>query len=209
MSDQDHDADADLPVAIHGHPKWQDLPSLSGNFRHLTARQRAFLVAYVEFANVSAAARCAQVNRDMHYHWMGTSEAYGVAFKIADEMATDKVVHEAHRLAIEGVEEKTIDANGSVKIKRRHATDIFLRILEARDTRFARRVEHRGVIGHVHVLTVDDKILAMMTDQELSAVEAATMIVEAAASRVKEQAPKALAAPTAPLADDDADRAEP
>jgi hypothetical protein len=71
----------------------------------LKAKQRAFLAVYSEAGNISQAAELANVNRCMHYTWMGKSEKYREAFQGAMEMAADRLEQEARRRAVNGVSE--------------------------------------------------------------------------------------------------------
>lgn len=65
--------------------------------------QRAFLVAYVETGNVSAASRAASIARDSHYRWLEASPAYAEAFADAEVAATEMLEGEARRRAVDGV----------------------------------------------------------------------------------------------------------
>jgi hypothetical protein len=74
-----------------------------------TARlKRAFLAAYADTGNITAAARAAGISRTNHYTWMKADEAYVEAFSDADQQATDLLETEARRRAAHGVDEPVI-----------------------------------------------------------------------------------------------------
>lgn len=71
----------------------------------LSKKQRAFLAAYAELANITDAAKAAQVARSMHYVWLQKSEEYAEAFRHAEAEAIDALEKEARRRALHGVNE--------------------------------------------------------------------------------------------------------
>lgn len=76
---------------------------------HNTARQKkAFLEAYADTANVTAAAIAAGVGRRTHYDWLEDDEQYAADFQQAGEQAVDLLELEARRRGAEGVDEPVI-----------------------------------------------------------------------------------------------------
>lgn len=66
--------------------------------------QRAFLEAYAQVGNISAAAKHAHIDRGSHYVWMNNVEGYPDAFAEAHERAIDRLETEAVRRAVIGVD---------------------------------------------------------------------------------------------------------
>ncbi len=71
-------------------------------------RRAAFLSAYSQVGNVSAAARIAGCSRTQHYVWLHEDPEYETAFRVAHEEAVDLLEAEARRRAFEGVEEPVV-----------------------------------------------------------------------------------------------------
>lgn len=75
---------------------------MDGN-RH--PKKAAFLAAFAETGNVTAAAKAADINRTLHYQWLETDTDYAKRFEEAREQAVERMEREALRRAIEGWEE--------------------------------------------------------------------------------------------------------
>ncbi len=71
--------------------------------QNLSAKKRAFLEAYKLCATVTHAAITAKISRCTHYDWLEKDKAYVEAFKEATIAATDTLIEEARRRAIQGV----------------------------------------------------------------------------------------------------------
>lgn len=69
------------------------------------ARQKRFLKAYAEYANVLIAARAAGVSRQIVYVWLEKDEDFSFAYNIAKEDARDCLRSEIYRRGIEGWDE--------------------------------------------------------------------------------------------------------
>jgi hypothetical protein len=69
------------------------------------ARQRRFLGAFAEHANVLLAAQAAHINRTTVYVWLEHDEAFSFAFNQAKEDARDVLRAEIYRRAKEGWDE--------------------------------------------------------------------------------------------------------
>jgi hypothetical protein len=70
--------------------------------------QLAFLSAYEGCGIVSRAARAAGISKSTHYEWLSSDEAYAAAFKEAEKTATDSLLDEARRRAVQGVEKPVL-----------------------------------------------------------------------------------------------------
>lgn len=68
-------------------------------------KQRAFLTAFLNTANVSRAAEASKVGRRTHYDWLENDELYKTAFEVAKEVAAEMLEEEARRRAVDGVYE--------------------------------------------------------------------------------------------------------
>ncbi len=69
-------------------------------------RQAAFLEAYITCATITHAARMAKIAKQTHYDWIANGgEEYQQAFAEAEIAATDALIKECRRRAIQGVEE--------------------------------------------------------------------------------------------------------
>jgi hypothetical protein len=68
----------------------------------LTYKQKAFLAAYVDCGNLTAAAAATKIQRQTHYDWLEGNE-YALAFAESKEMAGELLEKEARRRAAEGI----------------------------------------------------------------------------------------------------------
>ncbi len=71
-------------------------------------KKRAFLAAYSECGNITAAVEAAKIARASHYQWMEHDEEYALAFNVAKEVAIEYMEAEARRRAVTGVNEPVI-----------------------------------------------------------------------------------------------------
>jgi len=73
----------------------------------LSTKQRAFLAAYGRIGAVKPAAKAAKIAHMSHYKWLPNPE-YKAAFTEAREDAIGYLEAEAHKRAVEGIEEPVI-----------------------------------------------------------------------------------------------------
>lgn len=66
--------------------------------------QKAFLAAYQESGNITAAAEMAGMDRRSHYDWMKNDSTYPDRFDEAHQVYVDSMEAEARRRAVEGIE---------------------------------------------------------------------------------------------------------
>jgi hypothetical protein len=159
-------------------------------------KKGAFLDAYRRVATIAAACRVAGVDRMTHYRWIEADPAYVLAFKDAQEDATDLLEQEARRRAIVGVEEpvvyqgafcyETDSVTGERRqvVVRRYSDMLLQAQLNAhRPEKYRYRVEHAGPGGgpipHRHagtIVVVDgpkDKYMAGLQKAREAALAAA------------------------------------
>lgn len=125
------------------------------------AKQTAFLAAYAEVGNVTAAARMAKVSRQAHYNWLGDPE-YADKFAAASEEAVDSLEAEARRRAVQGNVEPVFQGGKQVGEIRKFSDTLLIFLLKgARPERYRERYDVRQ-----EVVTVD------AIDAEIARLEA-------------------------------------
>jgi hypothetical protein len=99
-------------------------------------KKLAFLAAFQVNGNISAAASIADIHRSTVYAWQEQDAAFAVAFRVADEIATDALEAEAWRRAVEGVVKETpIFQNGepvATVIETKYSDGLMTLLLKAR-----------------------------------------------------------------------------
>lgn len=109
-------------------------------------KQRAFLAAYEETGNISRAALDSNVHRTRHYEWLNDPD-YADAFRLAEEVAADKLEEEARRRAVQGVDEPVFYKGESVgSIKKFSDTLLIFLLNGARPEKYKQR-NHTEVTG--------------------------------------------------------------
>lgn len=71
------------------------------------AQQRSFFENYVKVGTITGAARRAGIDPAYHYKWLETDPDYPARFKLTHLQASEALVEEGRRRALEGVEEPT------------------------------------------------------------------------------------------------------
>lgn len=150
--------------------------------KNATPKQAAFLSAYAELGNVTAAAAAANIARSSHHNWMDDPK-YAEAFAEAHEEACDRLETEARRRAIEGVEEPVIhkgelcyvtDRQSRQKrvltVKKLSDTLLIFLLKGARPDKYRdnSKIEHSGAVNGFIRTKVD---LSNLTDEQLSTLE--------------------------------------
>lgn len=135
-------------------------------------KKRAFLAAYAQTGNVTAAAEAAGIARRTHYDWLESDPVYAEAFAEAQEKAIDLLELEARRRALEGVDEPVFYKGVEVGAVRKYSDTLLIFLLKGyRPERYKERVaaEHSGPDGgpieHKH--EVD---LSKLSTEELRAL---------------------------------------
>ena len=131
-------------------------------------RQKAFLAAFRETGNVRLACEVAGVGRTSHYRWRDEDPAYREAFDVAKEDATDVLEAEAHRRAVEGIEEPVGwykgEAGGTV---RRYSDNLLMFLLKgARPERYRERYDVRGTLAHLDLRRLPDDLIERLAKGE-------------------------------------------
>lgn len=118
-----------------------------GNLRHLW--QNAFLVALAESGVMSHAAEAAGIDRVTVFRARKSDPEFDTACQDAIEEATDKLVQEARRRALEGVEEPVYQGGVLVGTKRVYSDALMSKLLAAyRPQQFGtQRTELTGANG--------------------------------------------------------------
>lgn len=71
------------------------------------AQQKAFFENYIKVGTITGAARKAGIDPTYHYKWLETDPDYPARFKLTHQQASEALVEEGRRRALEGVEEPT------------------------------------------------------------------------------------------------------
>jgi hypothetical protein len=90
------------------------------------ARQRLFLEAYAQHANVLLAAREADVSRQHVYKWLEHDEDFGFAFNQAKEDAKDVLRAEIYRRGHDGWDESVYESGVLTKTVRKYSDTLLI-----------------------------------------------------------------------------------
>ena len=161
-----------------------------------SAKRRAFLTAYTELGNITAAARAAGVARQKHYEWLESDPEYAKKFADAHEQAVELLEAEARERAVNGIQEPVIyqgeltflpkfNRNGEMVMKNGKPvlSDIPLTIRKPSDTllifllkgakpdkyRDNAKIEHSGP-GGAPIPVALKTSLANLTDEQLDSL---------------------------------------
>jgi transposase-like protein len=142
------------------------------------AKKRAFLEAFADTGNVSAAARAADVGRRTHYDWLKKDKEYKAAYEAAVEDAADALELEARARAM-GEQEPVFDKKGELVGHRKKASDLLMIFLlkGLRPDKYAQQHVLAGkgkggavLLEHIvaGVLTANEKLDEGVVDGELA-----------------------------------------
>jgi len=98
-------------------------------------KKRAFLVAVSQLGNIVQAVAAAEISRGCHYAWMRSDPEYARAFENAMLLSCDVLETEAHRRAVEGVEEPVFHLGKAVSSVRRYSDTLLIFLLKNRNKR--------------------------------------------------------------------------
>lgn len=115
--------------------------------RDAQARARAFLAAYAECGDITAAAKAVPMRRDLHYRWLQKSPAYAAAFQRRKDVFADSVRAEAKRRAMDGILEPVFYQGKACGSIRKFSDAVLLRMMEAHCPEFKRKTEISGSDG--------------------------------------------------------------
>ena len=163
-------------------------------------QQAVFLAQYREHGNLTLASEAARVARSRHYQWL-EDEDYRRLFDEAAEAATDRLLAEARRRALQGVAEPVLyqgmlcyeqTANGKRGkqiVLQRYSDNLLMFLIKGakpeqfRDT-WKGEIKHSGAISRGPDLSrLTDEQLADLKRIAQSAVPAAEAIVESGMDR--------------------------
>ena len=82
----------------------------SNNIQH--PKKRAFLKAHATTGNITKSAQAAEIDRQLHYHWLKNDTDYAAAFNDTKGQYQEKLEAEADRRAVEGVKEPVFGRDG-------------------------------------------------------------------------------------------------
>ena len=108
------------------------------------------------------------MGRSSHYRWREKDSEYREAFDQAKEDATDVLEAEAHRRAVEGVEESVGWYKGVPGGTVRRYSDVLLIFLlkALRPEKYRERVDLRGSLAHIDLTQLPDHLLARIAAGE-------------------------------------------
>ena len=89
-------------------------------------RQRLFLQAYAEHANVTLAARAAHIPRQRIYEWLEHDERFSLQFNQAKEEAKDTIRAEIYRRGVEGWDEAQFSAGKRMGTIRKYSDTLLI-----------------------------------------------------------------------------------
>lgn len=156
------------------------------------SKKDAFLAAFKVTANLSKSAEIVGIERQLHYRWLETDEAYAVAFEQAKHEAAQSLEDEAVRRAHEGILEPVIyqgalctevirdkdgkiqyDRKGNAKerplVVRKQSDTLLLALLKAWKPEKYRET-FKGEIAMPRALTLTKDRLATLTEEELASL---------------------------------------
>jgi hypothetical protein len=106
-------------------------------------KKRAFLAAYAEVGNISAACRISNNARSNHYDWLDADETYAHAFVEATEIAGDRLEDEARRRAVEGVTKPIFQGGKEVGEVQEYSDTLLIFLMKgARPEKYRERHDH-------------------------------------------------------------------
>ncbi len=135
-------------------------------------RQEAFLAEYRQCATVTHSAKLALISRQRHYKWLEKDSAYAEAFEEAKTAATDALVKEARRRAIQGIEEPVIyqgklstSSDGKPLVIRKYSDTLLIFLMKGAMPETYR--ERHEVTGGGGAPLIPDPGRKILTDEKL------------------------------------------
>ena len=118
--------------------------------------------------DLARACKLAEVGRSSHYRWLKEDTAYRAAMERARIMAGDILEAEAHRRAVEGVEEPVGwykgQAGGTV---RRYSDNLLIFLLKGvLPERYKDRMELHGAFANIDITRLPDDLIARLAAGE-------------------------------------------
>lgn len=134
----------------------------------MNPQQRAVLKAFQETGNVRLTCKAAGVGRSSHYRWLAEDPEYHEAFDLAKLQAADVLEAEAHRRAVEGIEEPIGWYRGVAGGTVRRYSDVLLIFLlkGLLPERYRERMDVRRSLAHIDLTQLPDHLLARIAAGE-------------------------------------------
>lgn len=125
-------------------------------------KKNAFLAAYSETGNITAACEVSDVGRATHYVWLDNDPEYAKAFQIAHEASIEKMELEARRRAIAGYEEPVYYQGAKVGTTRKYSDNLLMFMLKGAKPETYRENhvhQHTGANGGAIEINFNAKML--------------------------------------------------
>lgn len=136
-------------------------------------RQAAFLEAYRLCGTITHAAGMARITRQTHYAWIATDQEYQQAFAEAEIAATDALIKEARRRAVQGVEEPIFYKGKVVKTIQKYSDNLLMFLIKgALPEVYRERYEFSGGPKPIQFIGYDQEKLKGLSDEELQTLRA-------------------------------------
>lgn len=136
-------------------------------------RQAAFLEAYITCATITHAARMAKIAKQTHYDWIAGDKEYQLAFAEAEIAATDALIKEARRRAVQGVEEPIFYKGEVVKTVQKYSDNLLMFLIKgALPEVYRERYEFSGGPKPIQFIGYDQEKLKGLSDEELQTLRA-------------------------------------
>lgn len=137
----------------------------SNEFAH--PKKLAFLAAYAELGNVSAAAKSAEIARRTHYQWLKNDGQYAQDFAEAHANACESLEAEARRRAVEGYEEPVFHKGEVCGTVQKYSDTLLIFLMKgAMPEKYRERMEHSGPGGGAIPFSHSDAINTALDDAE-------------------------------------------
>ena len=131
-------------------------------------RQTAFLEAYKQCATITHAAQISKIVRQNHYNWLANDKEYQDAFAEAEVAATDALIQEARRRAVQGVSEPVFYKGKVVKTVQKYSDSLLMFLIKgALPEVYRERYEFSGGPKPIQFVGYDQEKLKGLSDEEL------------------------------------------
>lgn len=131
-------------------------------------RQAAFLEAYKQCATITHAAQISKIVRQTHYDWIAKDNEYQKAFAEAEVAATDALLQECRRRAIQGVTEPILYRGKVVKTIQKYSDSLLMFLIKgALPEVYRERYEFSGGTKPIRFVGYDQEKMKGLSDEEL------------------------------------------